>query len=582
MKVTEPMHEDLAVLNGAEIHTHNHLPIAAAYCKRLSLVDTINELVPSQMEISPGLVVQAMVLDTLSGRTPLYRVKEFMKNQDIALLLGNTDNSITAESFNDINLGRSLDALFEAGPTRIISALGIKAVTKFALDTNIVSYDTTSTSLWGDYAMCEMAGPTKGPLITHGHSKDNQPQLKQFMTELLCVDRGVPIFSTTLDGNSSDKKSNNKVLTQISSLMAKHGLGPGAFVYVADSAMVTEYNLSSVGNNFFISRLPATYNECKAAVKKAVDSNQWVDIGRLAETPTKGGRPNATYKAFETSVILYNKEYRALVVHSSSHDKRRQKKLEKAIVTSEKQLKKQLNDFSIQYYCEADVKVAASQAEALSGNLHTVKATIHSIEVRKPGRPPSNGLSPTNTRYTLSWEVSMNNDAIESEKQLTGCFVLLTNVPIGANNEMDSKKFLLTYKGQYNVESDFAFLKDPIVVNDVFLKKPHRIDALGMILVISLMIYRLMERNMRAYLKKEKKEVIGWVNRKTDKPTSFMMTTAISGIMVVSIKGRRMLLGSLSERQLGYLEALGLTSNVFTDAFCMCQPVIDSKKPNNG
>lgn len=574
MKVTESLPENLAALNGANIHTHGHLPIAAAYCKKLSLVELVNEMVPSQMAISPGLIVQAMVLDTLSGRTPLYRVKNFMENQDIALLLGTKDTSITSESFNDNNLGRSLDALFEAGPTKIVSALGIRAVQEFALDTKTISYDTTSTSVWGEYKNCERDDPPKGPVITHGHSKDNQPQLKQFMTELLCVDRGVPVFSTTLDGNSSDKTSNNKVLTQISSLMAKHGLGPGAFVYVADSAMVTEKNLTCIENNLFITRLPATYKECQKAVENAVSTDQWVDIGFLAEIPTKSNRPCATYKIFETSVVLYNKKYRALVVHSSSHDKRRQKKLDKAIAASEQQLKKQLSAFSIQYYCEADAKIAASQAEALSGDLHIVKTSINQLEVRKPGRPPSKGIPPTNTRYTLSWEVSKNVEAIESEKQLTGCFVLLTNVLIGSNNEMDGKKLLITYKGQYNVESDFAFLKDPLVVNDIFLKKPHRIDALGMVLVISLMIYRLMERNMREYLKKEKKVVEGWVNRKTDKPTSFMMTTMMRGVIVITIDGKRVLLRSPSQTQLEYLDALGLTKDVFTNIACMCQPVI--------
>jgi len=57
------------------------------------------------------------------------------------------------------------------------------------------------------------------------------------MTELICVDRGVPIFGRSLDGNSSDKDSNHEMLTRISFIMAKHGLGPGAFVYVADSAV---------------------------------------------------------------------------------------------------------------------------------------------------------------------------------------------------------------------------------------------------------------------------------------------------------------------------------------------------------
>ena len=73
----------------------------------------------------------------------------------------------------------------------------------------------------------KVESPPAGWMITWGQSKDRRPDLKQFMTELLCVDRGVPIFGRNLDGNSSDKTSNNVVLSRISSIMAKHGLGPG-------------------------------------------------------------------------------------------------------------------------------------------------------------------------------------------------------------------------------------------------------------------------------------------------------------------------------------------------------------------
>ncbi len=48
-----------------------HLPIVKQYAKRIKLVETINKLVDSQMDLAPGMAILAMVLDTLSGRTPL-------------------------------------------------------------------------------------------------------------------------------------------------------------------------------------------------------------------------------------------------------------------------------------------------------------------------------------------------------------------------------------------------------------------------------------------------------------------------------------------------------------------------------
>ena len=61
----------------------------------------------------------------------------------------------------------------------------------------------------------------------------------------------IPIVGTTTDGNGSDKTLNNELLTNISKYLAKHGLEPGAYVDVADSAFVTEDNLAnSYGDGF--------------------------------------------------------------------------------------------------------------------------------------------------------------------------------------------------------------------------------------------------------------------------------------------------------------------------------------------
>lgn len=98
--------------------------------------------------------------------------------------------------------------------------------------------------------------------ITYGHSKDKRPDLKQFLIEMLCVDRNIPLFGATRDGNASDKTLNNELLSTISKHLANHGLEENAFVYVADSAFVTKDNLEKAkATTKFISRLPATYNE---------------------------------------------------------------------------------------------------------------------------------------------------------------------------------------------------------------------------------------------------------------------------------------------------------------------------------
>ena len=571
MKVVDSPPPGFEALAGADIFNHGHLPVAAAYCRRLGLVELVDQMVPTHMALRPGLVVQTMVLDTLSGRTPLYRVERFLAGQDVELLLG---ESVPAHAFNDTNLARSLDAMFAAGTSKIVTELGIRATSAFRLDTTVPSYDTTSTSVWGDYRACELEQPPPGPRVTHGHSKDHLPELKQFMTELLCVDRGVPIFGRALDGNSSDKTSNNQILSRIGSIMARHGQGPGAFVYVADAAMVTEKNLNAIGANRFVSRLPAIYSECGRAIAAAVEAGVWIDIGPLAENTAGSARPSAEYRAFETSVVLYGKTYRAVVVHSSSHDKRRQKKLDKAIAESAKSVKTALGGLQKVYFCEADARTASARVEKLSDKLHTVTAAVRPVKVRRRGRPPANGLAPMNTRYELSWELAEDTAGVARERSLAGCFVLLSNLPTEGEGALDAARLLRTYKGQYGVESDFAFLKDPLVVNDLFLKTPSRIDALGMVLIITLMVWRLMERTMRAHVENVKTTLPGWDHRDTTKPTAFMMTTVMTGIMVAVIDGQRFMLRGPGPTQLAFLEALGLGPPAFLDPRYRCAPII--------
>ena len=77
-----------AIPSDLEVYPVHHLPIIKAYADQLGLVSLINHYVPTEMEVDAGTVVLAMVLDTLSGRSPLYRLEEFFAQQDTELLLG--------------------------------------------------------------------------------------------------------------------------------------------------------------------------------------------------------------------------------------------------------------------------------------------------------------------------------------------------------------------------------------------------------------------------------------------------------------------------------------------------------------
>jgi transposase len=341
--------------------------------------------------------------------------------------------------------------------------------------------------------------------------------------------------------------------------------------------MVTEQNLKAMGLNRFISRLPATYDVCGKAIEQATTARAWTDLGCLNEVPASRSRPPAVYKAFETSVTLYGIPYRAVVIHSSTHDKRRQKKLERETERSIANIAKNLKQIEELFFCEADALAAAARIEKFTTSLHRVVPTVTAIQVRMRGRPPKDKPAPTETRYRLTWEIVENTEGIEKERELAGCFVMLTSVPDSGDAALDSAGILRTYKGQYGVESDFAFLKDPLVVNDLFLKTPARIDALGMVLIIALMIYRLMERSMRLHLQQNNLTVPGWDNRPTNKPTTFMLMALFQGIQVMELKGHRFFLKDFNIRHTAFLASLGLDATVFLDSHVKCTPIIPLK-----
>ena len=546
--------EDL--LSQMQITRPDHLPVVAAFCRRIGLIDVIDRIVPNEMEVSVGTLVQGMVLDTLSGRSPLYRLKEFFKHQDTQLLLG---QEVDSTSFNDTTVARAMDAVFDIGAEKVFSEVAFNASCKFPLDKRYVHFDTTSVNVWGDYERCAPDSDTID--ITYGYSKDHRPDLKQFLVKMLCVGRNVPLLGSCEDGNGSDKSINNTVLSRISKLMAKHGLEPGAFVYIADSAMVTRDNLTTVGDNLFLTRLPFSYNEAGRVVSEAVEQNIWEEVGVLNKTPATAKRPAALYSITEKTVTLYEKEYRAVVIHSTAHDKRRLKRLERQIKKSISTLSKLIaKETKLEFFCRPDADAAASRLQQYDTELHRVTVNVEEKISYARGRPPKNGKRKVSRiGYVLKACIEEKSEQVKQKQEESGCFVLLTNVPQEGGMAETGAGLLQAYKEQYGIEKNFSFLKDPLIVNDIFLKKPERIEVLGAVLLISLLVWNLIEHTLRQYIKECEVTLPGWDKKQTTRPTAFMMSTKFMGLQVVRVSGMCRLAAPLTDGQKRYLNALNLS-----------------------
>ncbi len=347
------------------------------------------------MAVDLGSVVKLMVLDTLSGRSPLYRLERFAASVDTELLLG---RQVSPGAFNDTTLGRALDAIYECGAGQLFSQVALAAAAAFpaALNLRHLDFDTTSVSVWGEYAAREADGEqdgAEGLHVTYGYSKDRRPDLKQFLLQMLCCQRNIPILGGCADGGASDKTINNAVLTRLSACMARHGLAAGAFVYVADAAMVTPANLAALGENLFITRLPFTYGEAERVVSEecrrargARDRRRRLRAALARRRPTASARrpsPSRSASTGPSSCI------------SGAGDKRRQKKLERMLTASREQAAETLKAAAkVEYFCRKDAEAAAAKLAgeaSRSARYHACECAVGEQLTYARGRPPKSG-----------------------------------------------------------------------------------------------------------------------------------------------------------------------------------------------
>ncbi len=141
---------------------------------------------------------------------------------------------------------------------------------------------------------------------------------------------------------------------------------------------------------------------------------------------------------------------------------------------------------------------------------------------------------------------------------------MVCNVPMDGKTGYRSLDILRAYKDQYGIEQNFGFIKNTPIVNAIFLKKAERIEVLGLVLLLSFLVWRLIEYNMRRYAKENETDLPGWKKRRTDKPTDFMLMTRFQYMMVIKFGNRRQIGRPLTKIQSEYLKALGLNFKIFT------------------
>jgi transposase len=133
--------------------------------------------------------------------------------------------------------------------------------------------------------------------------------------------------------------------------------------------------------------------------------------------------------------------------------------------------------------------------------------------------------------HQIEAEIEFNAAKVAEAKSKLGRFILATN-----DLNLDPNTILSYYKGQQAVERGFRFLKDKSFrVAEVYLKKPQRIEALAMIMVLTLMIYSIAEWMLRKRMRETGETIPNQLKKPTQKPTFKWIVFLFMGVTEVTV-----------------------------------------------
>jgi len=531
-----------------QIENLDPLGLVAGLIDELGLVELTDEqIAPHCLEhVSAGQVVKAMILNALGFLSaPLYLFSEFFESKAVSHLLG---DGVEAHHLNDDRLGRVLDELYAVGTTSFFMQVALQAVERFAIDIQQRHLDATSMSVQGEYVSdfeeaSAVAPESETPdettaeatpiRLCRGYSRDHRPDLKQFLMTLVCAaDGGVPLWLQIASGNEHDAQQFAEVVNAFSDQWTSDGL------FVMDAAFYNEPNLQQVGSIGWLSRVPLTLK----AAQELVHS----DITPLIEVPCD----NKEYRMWEVEQSYGGVPQRWILVESQTRKadvSLWQPELEKL----ERRLNRQLKQLTQQVFaCKPDALEALIQFQECLEVHHLTQVSVQSIRAKRaPGRPAKSAEPTPVQGYRLQATLEQIATAQDTFSRQRSRFILATN-------QLDKtlwppQRCLSEYKGQQKVERGFRFLKDPLFfASSVFVKKPQRVEALALIMALTLMVYTLAERKLRQALDAQNQTVLNQRKQPTAKPTFRWIMQTFQGIHWVHLNRQRQISNLNAQRRL--------------------------------
>lgn len=521
-----------------------HSGIVAGVCKEIGLAEKINALIPGpRRTVSIGQTVVAMILNALglSGRA-VYLTKRYYVNRPVESLIG---EGIKAEMLNDASLGTALDSLYEYGITELFFHVSTQILKEAGIEIKFAHGDSTTFSFFGKYNSEEESEDLEENVvhISKGYSKDHAPELNQVVAQLISANKSsIPIWIEVLSGNTSDRKSFPKTVKEFQKQFNKEEMP----YIVMDSAFYSKENINECRGSSWVTRVPETIKEVK-------DLYQRLGRDQFTQSTNREG-----YACCAVSSEYGGVPQRWIVVFSPKAYEREIATFEKNLTKYQEKNKVLLKHFRNQAFAcreDAEKELARFQKKL---KYQKLQAEIFEKEhFEKKGRPGKNARS-THSDWYINGELADDLEAIEKAKANKGMFVLATNEL--SEERLSNDQLLEVYKDQgVSVERGFRFLKDPMFyAESLYLKKPQRIMALIMVMTLSLLVYSLAERKIRARLKEKQIHIWDQKNKATSNPTIRWIFMIFEDVLLLYDQDRQIKTpANIREEHIRVLQALG-------------------------
>jgi hypothetical protein len=492
------------------------LPVVADFCSRLKIRDIVDGACPVRdvAVLTHGQVIEALVANRLTSPAPLVHVQEWARAWAVGETLG-----VEAGLLNDDRIGRALDAI-APHLDRIAGSVGLAAIEAFGIDVSRMHWDMTSISMHGVYEQNEegFAAPK------FGHPKDRRPDLKQVQAGIaVSGEGGVPVFHRAFDGGAGEVGQVIGVMKALQRMATERRL-----LIIGDSKLISYANLAAMDSEgvAFVAPASKTYVPASELAGLSVDAAAKVDYVAQRDQARPAGR-RGSWHVFEDTMSLAGPRkrdpvvvLRRVFVHSSA-------RAGAAVTARAKKLERARDDLQ--------------RLERGLGSRHypTVEAVNARLAVISRGRRvgaylrAETGTDPTTGKPTLTWW--FDQQAIDAEAATDGWYALLTNLP---PDEADTAQVLLLYKGQEAVERRYSAFKGPLAVAALFCKNNRRIAALVTVICLALLIFCLIERQVRHGLTKEgKTKVEGLYAGRPAIPTGRLILQTLAPMKIIPGNG---------------------------------------------